>query len=87
MPEAYKFTGTQTLGYFAYGDVSTGRMLVADPGGSYQIRACEEGLAVPPPDGRWVTAEAPSAPSWSPPPVPDLEPALTATTGTEGSEA
>lgn len=86
MPEAYKFTGTQTLGYFAYGDVSTGRMLVADPGESYQIRACEEGLAVPPPDGRWVTADAPP----SPPPVPSFtapKQPVTVPASTEGSEA
>ena len=85
--DRFSFTGQSTLGYFSYADTDTGRMLVADPGGTYGIRATEQGLVVPPPDGRWTSAEAVDAPSWSPPPVPDLEPALTATTGTEGSEA
>ena len=66
------FTGQSTLGYFSYADTDTGRMLVADPGGTYGIRATEQGLVVPPPDGRWTSAEAVDAPSWSPPPVPDL---------------
>lgn len=87
MPEAFKFTGTQTLGYFSWTDLETQQMLVAEPGGTYRMRATEQGLAVPPPDGRWVTAEAPDAPSWSPPPVPDPEPALSVPAEPEGSEA
>ncbi len=64
-------------------------MLVADPGGTYGIRATEQGLVVPPPDGRWTTAEAPAAPSWSPPPsvAPTLSTGTTATISAEGSGA
>ncbi len=60
MPEAYTFTGHQRLGYFGYLDTESQKMLVADPGGSYAIKAVDAGLAVPPPDGRWEAA-APAA--------------------------
>lgn len=41
------------LGYFRYADAATGQMLIASPGESYAIRPVEEGLPVPPDDGRW----------------------------------
>lgn len=86
MADRFTFTGQGTLGYFSYADTDTGRMLVADPGGTYGIRATEQGLVVPPPDGRWASAEAPA----SPPPVPSFtapQPALSVPASTEGSEA
>lgn len=50
---AYMFTGYATRGYPSYADLETGRMLIADPGGTYQMRAINPGLPVPPDDGRW----------------------------------
>jgi hypothetical protein len=85
--DRFTFTGQSTLGYFSYADTDTGRMLVADPGESYGIRATEAGLAVPPPDGRWTGATADTAPSWSPPPAPEPEPPVTVPASTEGNEA
>jgi hypothetical protein len=75
----YTFTGYVTTGYQDYRDTGTGKMLVADPGGSYGIQAIDLQLAVPPPDGRWTAAEvtggwdaAPWEPPPSPPPVPEV---------------
>jgi hypothetical protein len=73
----FTYTGVSTLGYLSYADTGTGKMLVADPGGSYGIRAIDPGLAVPPPDGRWAAAgggwdETPWEPPPSPPPVPEV---------------
>jgi hypothetical protein len=62
VPEAYTFTGQSTLGYMAYADLDTGRMLIAEPGQPYRIRATEEGLPVPPADGRWSAAPPPGPP-------------------------
>ena len=56
MADSFTFTGPSTLGYFAYADTETGRMLIAEPGQSYGIRATETGLPVPPADGRWSAA-------------------------------
>ena len=82
----YTFTGQSQLGYYAYSDVSTGRMLVAEPGESYQIRACEQGLAVPPPDGRWVAAADPHDALW-PAAETEPEPPVTVPAEPEGAEA
>ena len=60
--DAYQFTGLGPLGYYSYVDTAKDTMLVAETGGTYGIRATEEGIPVPPGDGRWVTA-APPAPS------------------------
>jgi hypothetical protein len=54
--DTFTYTGQSTLGYFSYADLDSGEMLVADPGGSYSIRAVEPGLPVPPGDGRWTAA-------------------------------
>jgi hypothetical protein len=76
----FAFTGLSTTGYPDYRDTATSRMLVADPGGSYGIEAIDLRLAVPPPDGRWSTAEPLSEDSGappgitSPPPVPPVPP-------------
>lgn len=67
---AYTFTGYATCGYPSYADLETGRMLIADPGGTYRMRAINPGLPVPPDDGRWdavapakVTSKAKAADS------------------------
>jgi hypothetical protein len=84
--DRFTFTGQSTLGYFSYADTDTGRMLVADPGGTYGIRATEAGLAVPPPDGRWTGAQAPASPSSLPSTAPP-KPPVTVPASTEGNEA
>ena len=82
MPEAYNYTGYQTLGYPSFVDTSTDVMLVAEPGGTYGIRAVEEGLAVPPSDGRWEAVK--SAP---PNPTVTAKPAATIPAANEGAAA
>lgn len=83
MPDSYNYLGASQLGYPAYADLDTGRMLVAEPGGTYGMRAVEAGLSVPPPDGRWGAPDGPPAPAiFSPPPAP----ATAAETGGEGTE-
>jgi hypothetical protein len=53
--DLFVFTGHEPeYGYLRYGDADSGTMLVAQPGGTYRIRPCEEGLPVPPDDGRWA---------------------------------
>ena len=80
----YSFVGLNTLGYPDYRDLATGRMLVADPGGSYGIAAIDSQLAVPPPDGRWQAGSgAPPGPPPAPPAVPPVPPVP----AVEGSEA
>jgi hypothetical protein len=76
--EAYTFTGYATMGYPDYADLATGRMLVAQPGGSYGIRAIDGKMTVPPGDGRWAVSESfgdeyADAPP-APPPVPPVPP-------------
>lgn len=56
MPDTYVFMGLSTTGYPHYARVDTGEMLIAEPGESYQMRAVEEGLPIPPSDGRWEAA-------------------------------
>ncbi len=79
---AFAYLGKDTRGYVSYADTDTGQMLIADPGGSYGIRAVEQGLAVPPPDGRWAAPAAPPpAAIFSPPP-----PAAVSTSSDEDAE-
>lgn len=59
MPEEYTFTGHQLTGYMSYADLETGKMLQAEPGKAYSMRAVEEGLPVPPGDGLWEEAPTP----------------------------
>jgi len=68
--DSFNYLGTSQLGYPAYADTSTGTMLIADPGGSYGIRAVEEGLPIPPPDGRWAAPPGLPPVIFSPPPPP-----------------
>jgi len=49
--------------YQDYRDVSTGRMLIAEPGESYSMLAIDLNHPVPPTDGRWA-----GAPPQPPPP-------------------
>ena len=83
MPQAdvYTFTGLGPTGYYAYTDLATEKMLIAEPGESYGIRATEEGFPVPPGDGRWVAAAPPS-----PPPVA-AKPAVVIPAAREGAAA
>jgi hypothetical protein len=83
VPQAYAYTGTDRRGYLSYADLETQQTLIAEPGGTYGIRATEEGLAVPPQDGRWASApDAPAPAPWLPPPSP---PPPAAETSTEDS--
>ena len=60
--DTFTFIGQQTTGWYRYRDAATGSMLVADPGGTYQIRPLEPDLPVPP-DGQWVAAFTASPPA------------------------
>lgn len=55
--QTYKYLGYAVLGYPDYADAGdgdrAGKMLVAEPGGSYEIRAINDGAPVPPDDDRW----------------------------------
>ena len=84
---SYDYTGLSILGYPAYADTGTGKMLVAEPGGSYGIRAIDAGLAVPPPDGRWAEAGSNGNGGAPPgPPPPPSVPEVPAVTDLEGGE-
>jgi hypothetical protein len=72
--DTYIYRGHATLGYPDYADRATGRMLIAEPGGTYQIRACADGLPMPP-GGPWEAVTPP------PPPVAPV-PAAAPKTGT-----
>ena len=80
MPQAdtYQFTGLGPLGYPAYVDTAKDTMLIAESGGTYGIRATEEGFPVPPGDGRWTAVTAPPSP---PPPARPAVPAAGEGTG------
>lgn len=80
--DQYTFTGYGQTGYPAYIDVSTERMLIADPGGTYGMRSNEEGFPVPPGDGRWTAVKS-SPPS----PPPAAKPLVTAPAAAEGTGA
>lgn len=57
---AFTYTGLNTLGYPAYRDTDSQKMLIAEPGSTYRMQAVDGG-PVPPGDGRWETAK-PSRP-------------------------
>jgi hypothetical protein len=82
VPEAYTYTGYQTLGYPSYVDLTTEQMLIADTGGTYSMRSNEENFPVPPADGRW-TAVTSSPPS----PPPPARPAASVPAASEGAGA
>ena len=84
MPDQYTYTGYATLGFADYVDNDTDRMLVADPGCSYSMRAVDGKAPVPPADGRWQLAMSGAPPS--PPPVPEV-PSVPAVTAPEGVAA
>jgi hypothetical protein len=83
VPGPYDYAGLSVMGYPAYADTATGRMLIAEPGGSYGIRAIDGG-AVPPPDGRWKAESG--APPGSPPAPPSVPP-VPPVPPVEGSDA
>lgn len=66
---SYAYTGGVVMYYQDYLDVATGKMLVAEPGGSYVMVATDPARPVPPTDGRWAGA----------PPVPPPPPFVAAT--------
>jgi hypothetical protein len=53
-----RYTGTELRSYMDYVNNATGQMLVAEPGGSYDIRATWDALPVPPADGFWLVGRA-----------------------------
>ena len=55
MPGPYSFTGHVTTGFPDYRDTATGRMLIAEPGGSYGIEAINGGGI--PPGTEWAAAD------------------------------
>lgn len=73
----YTYLGGQVLTYPAYADAATQRMLVADPAhdGPYDMYPVEDGLSVPPSDGRWAEVAPPPPPAPAPAPVPAPAPA------------
>lgn len=77
MPHAY--LGHENRLYLQYADTATGRTLEVVPGGTYDVRAREPGMPVPPDDGRWGPASPPPPPEQTDPPAepgaPDPEPA------------
>lgn len=59
MADAYTYLGDDTRGYLAYVDADTERMLIAERGGTYHIRAVEANQELPPNDGRWNSTAGP----------------------------
>ena len=57
----FVYTGSGTRSYMDYCDLATDRMLVAEPGGTYGMRATWDKLPVPPGDGFWEEAPEPDA--------------------------
>jgi hypothetical protein len=52
--------------YMDYVNEATGKMLTAEPGGSYDIRVTWDVLPVPPADGFWETTTEEPADSFEP---------------------
>lgn len=88
MPGPYSFTGYVTTGFPDYRDTATGRMLVAEPGGSYGIEAINLTDAVPP-GALWTAAgngsSAKGGAPPGPPPVPPV-PSVPPVSDLEGGE-
>lgn len=76
---AYAYLGATTLIYQDYLDDATGKMLVAEPGGTYSMSAITN-APVPPSDGRWAAVQPPPPAS---PPAPPVPPAPAPTGGDE----
>lgn len=68
---ACRYLGSGSRTYMDYIDDATGRILTAEPDGSYDIRATWDLLPVPPADGFWEdstpTAELPAQELSEPP--------------------
>jgi len=67
---SYRFTGYAKTGYMAYRDLDSGLVLIAEPGGVYQMQSVTLTDPVPPNDGRWEPV-----PTGPPPPRPIPAPA------------
>ena len=52
----FTYVGYGTRGYAEYVDVNTGKMLLAEQGGTYEMRPTWQDLPVPPADGLWTEA-------------------------------
>ena len=96
----YAYTGGTEMYYQQYMDNATGKMLVAQPGGVYDMFACDTGpadddgvptaLPVPPMDGRWAGAPPPPPPIITPVPVQPPQPVTAsapATPAPQGGES
>ena len=68
----YLFLGTTGLSYTQYLDTTAGRMLQAQPGGTYDMQPVPGagGLPVPPGDGLWGPHTAPEQPADQPDSAP-----------------
>ena len=77
MAAAYPYLGGMELWYQGYLDTATGKMLIAQPGGTYSMFPVDPGLPVPPSDGRWGAPAVPPAvvPVSVPAPAPAPAPA------------
>lgn len=89
MAQSFLFTGDGTYRYPDYVDLDTDRMLVADPGRAYRMRATSAGVAVPPTDGRWLdTPQSDEQPDDQPTAEPDTaEPEPAAPSSKRGGKA
>lgn len=83
----YTYVDDQRRGYLSYLDATTQRMLIAEPGGTYAIWTLDPANEVPPPDGRWVTAEADAADEPEPGAEPETEPTPEAAPETPDEDA
>lgn len=65
----YPFLGAMALSYTQYLDTGTGRMLQAQPGGTYGMAPVPgaDGLTVPPGDGLWGPGLPADQPDSAPP--------------------
>jgi hypothetical protein len=63
----FRFLGHREICYFKYLDLGRGGTLIARPGEVHHIYATEEGVPLPPQDGRWVPVSEPE-------PDPEPEP-------------
>ena len=67
------YLGSDDRRYMDYSDARTGRMLEVTPGGIYDVRVTpgrDDGLPLPPGDGRWGPASPPLTVPGVPVPAP-----------------
>ena len=76
--ERYVYTGGAGMYYQDYRDLDTGKMLVAEAGGSYAMQSIDLNRPVPPNDGRWEGAPPPPPPPVRPPVIQPPQPVVAA---------